>query len=102
MDIDLGIIKEQLKSYSINQVVFIDHAVESMLLRDGSKEEVISNLFSPEKLVYYYPEGNKVVLFFRLSNTRTLKLPVVFAKKRLYIITYIKTYRPWQNLVKER
>jgi hypothetical protein len=77
-------IKQKLKSYAINQVVFSDHAIESMLLRGGTKEEILSNLSNPERLVNYYADNKKLILFFKLSNTRTLKLPVVLTKKHLY------------------
>ena len=102
VDADLDLVKNKLKSYSSSQVVFSDHSVQSLLLRDGSKDEVLDNLLKPDRLVYYYIERGRHVLFFALSNTRTLKLPVVLAKKHLYIVTYIKTFKPWQDLVRER
>jgi len=97
-------VKKRLKGYSKSNVKFSNHATQMIILREGNKSEVINELLNPVNLIDAFPEDNKTVLIFRLSGTRTLKLPVIFNKggrKCLYIVTYIKRYRPWQRIVKE-
>jgi hypothetical protein len=105
---DIEKLKKKLRDYSEKEIEFNDpHFTQQMMLREGSKEKVISNILKPDNLVYSYTEKGKqgdVVhcLHFRLSNTRTLRLPVIFINgKGLYILTYIKRYRSWQNMVKK-
>lgn len=77
------------------------HFSEQLALRDGNKEEVIENLLNPEKLVLAYIELGKYndikySLYFSMSNSKTMKLPIIFDngnKKSLYVITYIMRYR---------
>ena len=106
---DIDELKKKLKNYNRKDIIFNEpHFTEQLFLRDGNKEEVITNLLNPEKLVYFYTEkgshGDIVhCLHFKISNTRTLRLPVIFdknKKKSLYIITYIKRYRAWQSMIK--
>jgi hypothetical protein len=104
---DVESIKERLRQYQSEQLIFNEpHFTQQLLLRDGDREMVIENLLSPERLVYSYSEegsfGDTVhCLHFKISNTRTMKLPVIFnrrGKKNLYILTYIMRYRPWQGM----
>ena len=110
-DDDIEKLKEKLKCYNKEDIEFNEpHFTQQMILRDGNKEDVINNLLNPENLVYSYQEKGKYgdtvhCLHFRISNTRTMRLPVIFdrkGKKGLYIITYIMRYRYWQNMVKKR
>ncbi len=107
---DIAKLKKKLRSYIEKEIEFNDpHFTQQMQLREGSKEEVINNLSKPNNLVYSYKEKGKYgdvvhCLHFKLSNTRTLRLPIIFDKdnkKGLYIITYIKRYRAWQNMIKK-
>ena len=102
-------LKDRLKKYSENQIVFNEpHFSQQLALREGSRKEVISNLLNPDNLKYYYKENGKYgdtiyCLHFRISNTRTIRLPVIFdrgGKKNLYIITYIMRHRAWQNIIR--
>lgn len=104
-------LKKKLSSYKEREIEFNDpHFTQQLHLREGSKDEVIRNLLNPENLVYSYQEKGKYrdiihCLHFRISNTRTMRLPVIFDsgnKKSLYIITYVIRYRPWQNMIKKR
>lgn len=106
---NLDYVKNKLRSYTKEEIIFNEpHFTQRLILREGYKEEVINELLNPKKLVYYFTEKGKknntiYVLHFKISNTRTLRLPVVFDKsnkKCLYVITYIMRYRPWQNMVK--
>lgn len=102
---DLVQVKSKLRSYKREDIIFNEpHFTERMVLRDGNKEEVIKNLIEAERLVYAEKEdNNKYVLYFKMSNTRTMILPVIFdkdGKKCLYILTYIMRYRDWRNMVR--
>ena len=106
---DVEEIKQKLKNYFREDISFNEpHFTQQLLLREGSREQVIGFLLNPDKLVYSYEEkgrGNEVrhCLHFKLSNNRTLRIPVIFDKngeKGLYILTYIMRYRRWQNMIK--
>jgi len=108
---DIEELKKKLKSYSREHIKFNEpHFTVQLYSREGSEEEVIKTLLNPDKLVYSYNEidddGNTVHnLHFKISNTRTMRLPVIFdknGKKSLYIKTYIMSYRGWQNFIKKR
>ena len=101
-------IKDKLKKYKKENIVFNEpHFTQQLMLRDGNRNEVINCLLNPEKLVYVYQERGRYgdtiyCMHFKISNTRTMRLPTIFNKKILYIITYIMRYRPWQNMVRKR
>jgi len=106
---DIEILKKKLKEYSKENIIFNEpHFTQQLILRQGSKDEVINNLLNLDKLVYSYQEKGKYgdvihCLHFEISNSRTMRIPVIFDrhnKKSLYIITYIMRYRPWQNMIK--
>lgn len=103
-------LKKKLKTYKLEDLKFNDpHFTQQLKLREGNKEEIIKILLNPDKLVYSYQEMGKYgdiihCLHFKISNTRTMRLPIIFDKnnkKSLYIITYIMRYRPWQNMIKK-
>ncbi len=102
-------LRKKLQTYVEKDLEFNEpHFTQQLVLREGNREEVIKNLLHPENLMYSYEEkwkyGDSVhCLHFQMSNTRTLRLPVIFnknGKKGLYILTYIMRYRPWQNMIK--
>jgi len=104
-------VKDRLRSYSRKDVQFNEpHFTQQMLLRDGNKETAFNNILRPDNLVYVYSKegkyGDRIYdLYFEVSNTRTLKLPIIFDrknKKNLYILTYVMRYRKWQNMIKHR
>ena len=105
---NIGELKKKLRSYKREQIQFNEpHFTQQLNLRDGNKEEVISHILNPDKLVYSYQEIGKYgdiihCLHFDMSNTRTMRIPVIFKKdwKVLYIITYIMRYRSWHNMIK--
>ena len=108
---DIDKLKEKLRSYTKKDIEFNDpHFTQQLELREGNAGEVMDNLLNPDKLVYSYQEKGKYgdtvhCLHFKISNTRTLRLPTIFDKnnkKGLYILTYIKRYRSWQSMVKKR
>lgn len=110
-DDDVEKLKEKLKSYSKQDIEFNEpHFTQQLEVREGSREKVVETLLNPEKLVYSYQETGKYgdiihCMHFKVSNTRTMRLPVIFdrdGKKSLYIITYIMRYRAWQNMVRKR
>ena len=81
---DIEKLKKKLRNYTKNDIEFNDpHFTQQLQLREGSIEEVTNNLLKPDKLVYSYQEKGKYgdivhCLHFRISNTRTLRLPVIF------------------------
>lgn len=108
---ELEELKQKLRSYRKEDIEFNEpHFTQQLLLREGSREEVIKNLLNPEKLVYVYSEKGKYgddvyCLHFKISNTRTMRLPVIFDRnnrKGLYMLTYIMRHRFWQNMVRMR
>ncbi len=107
---DVKKLKTKLKSFSEKEIQFNEpHFTQQMMLREGKRKEVIKNLLNPENLVYSYQEIGKHgdiihCLHFKISNTRTMRLPVIFDRKKkgIYIITYIMRYRAWQNMIKKR
>ncbi len=103
-------LKNRLRRYSKEHIEFNEpHFSQQLSLREGSRKEVIRNLLNPAKLKYVYQEKGRYgdtiyCLHFKISNTRTMRLPVIFdrkGKKNLYIITYIMRYRPWQNMIRK-
>lgn len=104
-------IKNKLKQYQRKHIIFNEpHFTNQLILREGSEEEVIKNLLNPEKLVYHYKEKGKkgddiFCLYFKKSNTRTIKLPIIFNKnneRNIYVLTYILRYRPWHTMIKRK
>ena len=51
-------LRDRLKTYK--SIKFNDpHFTQQLILREGSKEEVIKNLQNPEKLIYFSKEEGK-------------------------------------------
>lgn len=99
---ELILIKKKLRTYSRKEIEFNEpHFSQQLALRDGNREEVIGNLLNPERLILAYIELGKYndikySLYFTISNSKTMKLPIIFKngnKKSLYVITYIMRYR---------
>jgi len=104
-------IKTILKSLTEEDIIISDHAYDSLVLREGSSQELKKLLISGDSLVHSYQEKarkgeTKHILYFAPSRKRTLKIPVVFIhknkKKVLKVITYIDRPRNWQNMVRKR
>jgi hypothetical protein len=99
---NLESIKKILSSYTRDHIIFNEpHFTNQLLLRDGSREEVIKLILNPNKLIDTYKELGKYgdikyCLIFELPNNKSLRLPVIFnrnGEKNLYILTYIVRYR---------
>jgi len=73
---NLDSIKKILTSYNRSQILFNEpHFTNQLLLRDGSREEVIQLLLNPSKLTYSYQEIGKYgaikhCLIFELSKEK--------------------------------
>ncbi len=102
---DLEKTKQLLCSYECNQIIFNEpHFTNQLLLRDGSREQVIDLILNPKKLVYSYQDVGKYgdvkhCLIFEISKNLSLRIPVIFnikGGKNLYILTYIVRYRKWK------
>jgi len=105
---DIEELKKRLRRYTRGEIEFNEpHFSQQLLLREWNREDVINNLLNPDNLVYSYQEKGKYgdikhCLHFKISNNRTIRLPVIFDKnnkKGLYILTYIMRYRRWQNMI---
>ncbi len=108
-DDDIELLKKKLRRYNKQDISFSNHARNQTAVREGSHEEIARHLLNPENLVYSYQEksGGSTIhcLHFKMSNTRTMRLPVIFDKegrKNLYIITYIVRHRSWQNMARRK
>lgn len=103
---NLGEIKIKLKTYERKDIEFNEPEFSGrLILREGSKEEVTKTILNAENLEHSESFKDKYGsirhnLYFKISNNRTMKLPVIFdkgGKKSLYIITYIMRYRKWHK-----
>ena len=103
---ELEKLKERLRK--CERIIFNDpHFSNQLVLREGKVKDVEKCLKDPSNLVYFHKDKGKrgdwvYSLYFKISNTRTMKLPVIFAKKGLYILTYIMRHRSWQGMVKKK
>jgi hypothetical protein len=105
---DVESMKRRLASYNGADIRFNEpHFSQQLALRDGSRDDVIKNLLNPDNLVHYYTETGRMgdtkhSLYFRISNTKTMKIPVIFdikGRKSILVLTYIMRYRPWQTML---
>ena len=108
---DIESLKKKLQTYTPKEITYNEpHFTDQLMLREGNKEDVVHTLLTAETLVYSYQEIGKHgdiihCLHFKISNTRTIRLPVIFdrlGKKDLYILTYIMRYRKWQSMIKQK
>ena len=106
---DVEELKKKLRSYTRADITFNEpHFTQQLRLREGNREDVISHLLNQDHLTYSYQEPGKYGdikhnLHFNISNTSTMRIPVIFDKnnkKGLYILTYIMRYRPWHHMIK--
>lgn len=100
-------VKKKLKNYKEKDIEYNEpHFTQQLTLREGKREDVVKYLLNPEKLVYSYQEKGKYgdtihCLHFEVSNTRTMRLPIIFKSNgKVYIMTYVMRYRNWQNMIK--
>lgn len=77
-----------------------------MLERNITKVEIENNLLEPKHLKFAikgkakYKNEEKWTLYFETSKSRTLVFPVVLKAKSIYVLTVIKKWRKWENLIK--
>ncbi|MDD9953578.1 MAG: hypothetical protein OXR66_04530 [Candidatus Woesearchaeota archaeon] len=101
-------VKKKLHKYTREQIRFNEpHFSVRLQLREGKRQDILEHLRNPTKLVYVLEQqgtyGDSVyALLFKESNTQTLKIPVIFMKKTLYVLTFIRRYRPWQNMIRRK
>lgn len=89
--------RQNLSKYKEEDIIFTNHALSQIELREGNKDEIIYLILHPGNLVYSYSEKakegkTKHILHFKISNNKTIILPVIF-NRNLYIITYILRHR---------
>jgi hypothetical protein len=94
-------IRERLRNLRPEHIRFNEpHFTDQLMRRGGSRDDVTRYLIDPKDLIAYTQETGKYgdtihCLYFKVSSTRTMKLPVIFDREGLYILTYILRYRPW-------
>jgi hypothetical protein len=94
--------KVLLRAYRRENIRFNEpHFTTQLMQREGDRETVIEHLHNPERLIGYERRpgkygDQKLTLFFKLSNTRTMILPVICGKS-LYVLTYILRHRRYQR-----
>ena len=99
---ELKKIKDKLRSYTEKDIRFHEpHFTNQLTDREGDRQDVIDHIINPDKLVRFKVQMGKYgdlkyALHFKISENRTLILPVIFdpkGKKSLYILTYMLRYR---------
>ncbi len=96
-------IRQNLLKYKTEDIIFSNHALGQIEMREGNKNEIIALILHPDNLVYSYSEKakegkTKHMLHFKISNNKTIILPVIF-NRNLYIITYILRHRAvWKKV----
>ncbi|MFH1638153.1 MAG: hypothetical protein ABIB71_07030 [Candidatus Woesearchaeota archaeon] len=95
--------EEKKKLRKVKRIIFNEpHFTTQMILREGSKREVISNIKNPKNLVGIeksITNRDRISLYFKICDTRTMKIPAKFKRrgKALYIFTYIMRHRQWRT-----
>lgn len=101
--VDIETIRNRLKSIDAKNIRFNEpHFTERMLVRGGNRDAVMRHLTQPELLVHVEEQKGKYgdpkyVLYFQISATRTLILPIIFQKQGVYILTFILRHRRWKH-----
>jgi len=90
-------IKLFLNKLDSAKIKFSNHFFTRLNEREGNVDEVIFNLTNPNNLVHMELNEGKYVLYFKISNSRTMILPIVIEGQYLYVITYILRYRAWKK-----
>jgi len=89
----LGDIKRKLSGYSYDEILFDRHAELRIGERQVKKKLIIHNLRNPENLTDFKlekahnPKKTKVVLYFKLSNSRSLYLVVILTDNLIKVKT---------------
>lgn len=105
---DIQKIKKKLQNYAESDVSYNEpHVTTRLIERGGRRDELLMELLHPENLVHVKKQigdyGDEIyVLFFKLGERQTLKIPVIFdrgGKKCLYMLTYIERLRSWQSMI---
>jgi len=100
---DLERLKVLLRNIERKHIKFTSHAKTQIILRDGSKKEIIEHLLNPIKLIDFEKQSrDKYLLIFNISNSKTMILPIVFERKGLKVITYIMRHRSWKKTIEKR
>ncbi len=95
-------LKTKLKSYSAEKIIFRGHALERGLEREISREFVLENLLTPEKLIDFIEEPSKISgekkfkLVFEISNKKCL-IVVAAINGFINVITVCIRYRKWMR-----
>lgn len=92
--------KQKLKSFSKEKIIFKGHALERSIEREISKDFVVENILNPEKLIDFveepskFPNEKKFKLVFEISRNRSL-IVVAGINEFINVITIVIRYRKW-------
>lgn len=96
----LGKLKEKLREYEKEQIIFTSHTDIRAIEHELPAELIIGNLQNPENLIDFMEQKarnlgeSKFKLIFRLSNTKFL-IVVAVLNKSISIVTAFMRYRKW-------
>ncbi len=100
------VLKEKLKKYKKEDIVFTDHAKIQALVRQIDIEEVRRNILNPEKLVYAKEKKaerageEKYDCYFAYSETLCHRY-IFTINRKIIIVTLIRINRKWQSIIKK-
>jgi len=93
--------KKKLKEYKKEEIVLTKHAEIRALQRNIDIEEVVSNILSPEKLVFVKKqEEERYECYFAYSEEFCHKY-VIVTNGKVIIVTIISINRDWQKTIRK-
>ena len=101
------LLKEKLKQYSVEQIIFTKHALEQAIFRDVNLEEIKQNIINPFRLTYALsqdannPSEQKYDCYFKYSNTQCQRYNLI-VNHNCIVCTVIKINRRWQKQIERR
>jgi|SRR3989344_2028345 len=97
-------LKEKLKSYKKEDIIFTEHSKLQAFIREVDLEEVKENVVNPTKLVYAkeqeakYKNEEKYDCYFAYSKHLYHRYALTINRK-IIIVTIIKINRDWQKAI---
>ncbi len=101
---ELNELKEKLRNYKKEEIIFAPHAEIQAFSRDVDLEEVRRNIMNPEKLVYAkeqdakFRNEEKYDCYFAYSRHLYHRYALTVDGK-VIIVTIIKINRDWQKAI---
>ncbi|HLD04327.1 MAG TPA: hypothetical protein VJG90_01275 [Candidatus Nanoarchaeia archaeon] len=95
-------LKEKLKTYTKESIVFTTHAYEQAVFRGLNIDDIKENIINPERLAYakqqpaQYPNEEKYDCYFGYTPLYCHRYVLVLGKKCI-VCTVIQIHRKWQE-----